>query len=206
MKYEDAKISQRLIDYIIDSFCLGLISILIIIFIPAFYQNTNAILEFYKDSFTMDIEPTTEVLISCLICIGIVYAVYLPLYALYFIIVPKVWKKQTLGRFILHISVVTKDEQPVKITNLLARELVGAILLQLFSGGIFLLLVYGYLCMTSGRSLADMAGGTRLIDLRQLKPDFVEKENSSRNDDDYVDATFTEVKEDHNDDIDYKVF
>ncbi|MDE7263298.1 MAG: RDD family protein [Anaeroplasmataceae bacterium] len=205
MKYADAKISQRLIAYILDTLCVGIVAILLICLIPAFNQHVNHIVEFYEERFFENIEPTSDIFLSFLICLGIAYAVHIPLYTIYFVLLPSFWKKQTLGRFLMGVQVVTKAETKAKITNLLARELVGAILLNLLSGGMLLLLIYWYLCMSTGRSLADMAGGTRLIDSKRMNSDYVENDKKTTFDGDYVDATFTEVKE-NKDDIDYKVF
>lgn len=216
MKYLNARSSQRFLAFLIDYFLIGLIVSLIISFIPAYKESSEVIMNYYKSFMEGTISDNLDELMQILKHAGIVLGLRLlleiPLYILYLVILPYFWDKQTIGRWAMHLKVIAKDESKAKPSNLLLRELVGGlVLLNLLSSSIVIPVLFWYFSSTTGRSLADMIGGTRLIDDRFINQDFFQDEQSVSEERDFVDASFKEVEEEapeepNEEDTEYKVF
>ncbi|MDE6656577.1 MAG: RDD family protein, partial [Anaeroplasmataceae bacterium] len=180
----------------------------------AYTHAMEAVMNFYKSylsgNISTDFEELRNVMKSAGTMLGIKILFDLPIYTLYLVVLPYFWEKQTLGRCIMHLKVISKDESKAKPVNLILRELVGGLLLlNLLSSSIIIPILYWYFSASTGRSLADMIGGTRLIDDRYINQDYLYKEEDSYEDREYVDASFTEVSEKEepaDEDTDYKVF
>ncbi|MBD5390812.1 RDD family protein [bacterium] len=216
MKYMNARSGQRFLAYLVDVTLIGMVVNIIVSFIPAYTQNINLAAEYYEallegNIITPDYQMLASILKGAVIALGIMLAIEIPFHILYFIVLPYFWEKQTIGRLLMHVKVVTKSEEKPKISHLILREFVGGfIILRIFSVSVILPLVYWYLCSSTGRSLSDTIGGTRLVDTRFINVDFLHKEKEEM-EKDYVDATFKDVTEENQnsseeDEIDYKVF
>lgn len=203
MIYMDVKSSQRFIAYFIDILIISIISSIILKLIP-FYNQCSAILtDYYNDIlFSNNVVLESELIALMkyyLVITGIQYAVLLPLYILYFVVLPLFWDKQTIGRMVMHINVVNMAEEKPSVGSLLLREIVGGfIILRLLSGSIIILVLYWYFSSTRGRTISDMIAKTRLVDTRFINPD-ADKEKS-----DFIDAEYQEAND--NNDTEYKVF
>lgn len=217
MKYMNARAMQRFLAYLVDVMLISLLVNLIVNFIPAYTHNVNIASEYYAallegNVVSTDVQELMTILKGLFISMAIMVAIEIPFYILYLVVLPFFWEKQTLGRWLMHVKVVSKTEEKAKISNLLLRELVGGFLiLRLFSASFFLPVIYLYLCMTTGRTLSDMIGGTRLIDTRFINAEFLHEENEPKEEKDYVDATFRDVTDEPKensteDETDYKVF
>lgn len=217
MKYMNAGAMQRFLAYLVDFTLISIFVNFIVNFIPTYTQNVNFASEYYAallkgDVIGTDVQELTTFFKSLLISLAIMLAIEIPFHILYLVVLPYFWEKQTLGRWLMHVKVVTKTEEKVKISNLLLRELVGGfVILRLFSASFILPVIYLYLCLTTGRTLSDMIGGTRLIDTRFINAEFLHEENEPEEEKDYVDATFRDVTDESKDnptedDTDYKVF
>ncbi|MDE6407019.1 MAG: RDD family protein [Anaeroplasmataceae bacterium] len=212
MKYLNARSSQRFIAFLIDYFLISLFVSFILSLIPLYNQSADTVLEYYKSflegTVTDDFNELTNILKHAGIVLGLKLLLEIPVYILYLVVLPYFWDKQTLGRWAMHLRVVAKNEGKAKLSNLLLRELVGGLLLlNVFSSSIVIPVLFWYFSSATGRSLADMIGGTRLIDDRFINQDFLEDEEEK----DYVDASFTEIKEEPKEepaeeDTEYKVF
>ncbi|MDE6047815.1 MAG: RDD family protein [Anaeroplasmataceae bacterium] len=215
MKYLNARSSQRFIAYLIDYILISLLVSFVLCFIPVYNQSADAVRDYYKafleGTVPNDISELTNVLKHAGIVLGLKLLLEIPVYALYLVVLPYFWEKQTLGRWAMHLRVISKDESKAKLTNLLLREMVGGlILLNLLSSSIVIPILFWYFSSTTGRSLADMIGGTRLIDDRFINQDFL-GDDAIFEEKDYVDASFTEIKEEPKEepaeeDTEYKVF
>lgn len=194
MEYMNARSSQRFLTYIIDFFLIQIVVSFIVSFIPAYVDGMEYILEFYRSilqgELTENIEILTRVMKKAIKLLGIILSVQFPVYILYLVVLPHFWKNQTLGRMATHVRVISKDGKKAKVPQLMLRELVGGLLLLNLCSGFFIIpLLYWYFSSTTGRSLADMIGGTRLIDT-QSKLSVEKQEENTR---EYVDAYFKEV-------------
>lgn len=221
---------QRFLGYLID---IVLLSIIIRLCVNGFcnlvhfdtsnmtvlYENILVELEKYLDSVINSVAADTTALMNyideyiryALVNFGFNALFSLIFVVLYLIVLPKFWKGQTLGRFIMKTKVVNKDGTDVRFSRILVRELVGTWLLYLTFGGFSIYFATLILVLCDGRSLVDYIGKTKLISLLdsdEEQPKESPRENS-RNSDEYIDAKFTEVpKEDtsSNKDDEYTVF
>lgn len=221
---------QRFLGYLID---IVLLSIIIRLCVNGFcnlvhfdtsnmtvlYENILVELEKYLDSVINSVAADTTALMNyiyeyiryALVNFGFNALFSLIFVVLYLIVLPKFWKGQTLGRFIMKTKVVNKDGTDVRFSRILVRELVGTWLLYLTFGGFSIYFATLLLVLCDGRSLVDYIGKTKLISLLdsdEEQPKESPRENS-RNSDEYIDAKFTEVpKEDTSSDKDdeYTVF
>ncbi|MDE7384410.1 MAG: RDD family protein [Anaeroplasmataceae bacterium] len=215
MKYLNARSSQRFIAYLIDYILISLLVSFVLSLIPVYNQSADAVMNYYKafleGTMSDDLSELANVLKHAGIVLGLKLLLEIPVYALYLVVLPYFWEKQTLGRWAMHLRVISKNESKAKLTNLLLREMVGGlVLLNLLSSSIVIPILFWYFSSTTGRSLADMIGGTRLIDDRYINQDFLDEEPIFE-EKDYVDASFTEIKEEPKEepaeeDTEYKVF
>ena len=212
MKYINARTTQRFIAYLVDFILIQLVTSFILSLIPAYGDNMTLILDFYRDmmqgNITEDLEVLNAVMKGAAKVLGIMMLIQIPIYVLYLVVLPYFWQKQTLGRWMMHVKVVSLTEEKVKIPNLLLRELVGGYLfLNILSGFLVFPLLYWYFSATTGRSLSDMVGKTRLVDslvTRSFEEESAEKPFQN----DYIDAVVEEApaKESKDEDTEYKVF
>ena len=214
MKYLNARSSQRFIAFLIDYILITIVVSFFVSFIPAYNKSAAVIRDFYQlymdGDITGVINQAQNVMKHAGIALGIQLLFDIPIYTLYLVVLPYFWSKQTLGRWAMHLKVVSKDENKATPVNLILRELVGGLLLlKLLSSSVVIPILYWYFSATTGRSLADMIGGTRLIDTRYVNEDFMDEDQPSERE--YVDASFTEIpdepkEEPAEDDSEYKVF
>ena len=85
----------------------------------------------------------------------------------YFIVLPYVWKRQTLGRKITNTKLITHTgKKNIGISNILRREILGTWFLyyisSLFLSGV-IFIVTAIIYFVSGRTLIDLIGGTDLV-------------------------------------------
>lgn len=217
MKYLNARAMQRFLAYLVDVTLISMVVSFIVNFIPAYTNNLNLVAEYYAallegNIINPDYNELFTILKCALAAMGIMLAIEIPFYILYLVVLPYFWEKQTLGRWLMHVKVISKTEEKAKISNLILRELVGGfVVLRIFSASVFLPFIYWYLSVSTGRTLSDMIGGTRLVDTRFIRSDFLHPEDEFKEEKDYVDATFRDVTEEKNDssaeeDTEYKVF
>ncbi len=213
MKYINARTTQRFLAYLVDFMLIQILVSLILSLIPAYDVHMTALLDFYKDAMQgaipEDLEVLTEVMKSAIKVLGIMMLIQIPIYVLYLVVLPYFWEKQTLGRWMMHVKVVTIHEEKAQLTHLLLREMVGGyIFLNLLSGFLVFPLLYWYFSATSGRSLSDMMAKTRLVDSVYFSSEKEVHEEPQR---DYMDAVVEEAEETpyegtSEDDSEYKVF
>lgn len=226
MKHLNASGSSRFLAYMLDYAIINFVTEIILSYIiyPIAKIDINLLaqkMQIFTENMAvgvLDYELVNQILTLALIQIGFTTAVMIPLVVGYLCILPYFWEKQTIGRMAAHLKVVNfKDEGKVSFPKLLLREIVGGYLLTyvLCSSFMIPLIIVVYMSTTTGRSLADKVGGTRLINLR-----FVISEeghfdffSSHEQNSDYVDAKFTDVNEEvveeqpvnNNSDDDYMV-
>lgn len=229
MRYDRANKVERFLTYFIDFILLGVIVSAIVsgIFAVAGYDTkiTEDLLVRLTEELnriaTGDLDLTnfkniyTQYMERALFETFVNAITYLVLIVLYLIILPMVWKHQTLGRFIMKTKVVSKDGSEATKKVIIFRELFGSFLCYAFFGGVFIF-VSAILVLSKERSLADYIGGSELISVKFPPKEETTKEefsdvNSNESSDDYVDARFKEIDEDANndkfkiDDDDYKI-
>lgn len=219
MTYVNARSTQRFFAYFIDALLVGVIVNFLVRLIPSYTYSISIFQEYYKSylegNVIPDVEELSHVLKHLAKAYGIMMLFEIPLFILYFIVLPYFWEKQTLGRLLLHVKVVSMDGNKPKLTSLILREFVGGILiLRFFSSSVILPIIYWYMSATSGRTLSDVIGGTRLVEDRIIYTDRPEEPESFKDDRDYVDAVFRDVQEEPSEepkdskeeDTEYKVF
>jgi len=83
----------------------------------------------------------------------------------YYLVLPLVWKKQTVGRFLTRIAIIKEDGRPVDFQTLFLREVIGRMLGGLMSLGLSIF-VEGILIARTGRqAFSDRLASTRVIDI-----------------------------------------
>lgn len=176
--YEDAKIGTRLVVVFIDFLIMFILFLLIStvvskivmagVTIPQSVQtwidNGGSYEEFLK--LIQNDEEAMKYLSletsASFISLGVNFVVFL----LYTVVLPLVWKKQTLGRFLLHIKLVTEDGENPKFGTLFLREFVGNGIVNIFIVCCCLpLFINLILVLTKGKAIADYIANTKFIDL-----------------------------------------
>ena len=85
---------------------------------------------------------------------------------IYFVLIPLAWKRQTLGRWILKAKVVREDNKDVRTGNLMMREIIGNILVNLLTCFCGIVPIMNVIFIISkNRSISDMMAGTKIVDL-----------------------------------------
>lgn len=225
---------QRAITYIIDFFIIStvvtLLSQLIFLILPIdmrmmdfhyemileeFDNITNAILDESTYDYGAMFNHFGEYLKYAGISMLVNGLLYLIMVVGYLIILPIFWDKQTIGRLVTKVKVVSVDGNNPSTKQIILRELVGSWLLYLVIGGP-LIFISAVIALAKGRSIIDYIAKTNLVSLlEEVKPvesndnnnDYVEASfkdvNDNSSDDDYVEAKF--VDEDNNDSDDYRI-
>ncbi|MDE7106262.1 MAG: RDD family protein [Anaeroplasmataceae bacterium] len=220
MTYINARSTQRFFAYFIDALLLGVIVSFLVRLIPAYNNSMRIFQEYYKlyleeGNIIPDAEELSYIFKHLVKAYGIMMLFEIPICILYFIVLPYFWEKQTLGRLLLHVKVVSMDGNKPKLKSLILREFVGGILiLRILSTSIILPIIYWYMSATIGRTLSDLIGGTRLVEDKMIYTDHPEEPESFKDDKDYVDAVFRDVQEEptgepkdsKEEDTEYKVF
>lgn len=102
------------------------------------------------------------------------------IYILYFALLPYLWDKQTVGRLILKVKVVTdvNDEKPTFI-NFIVRDLIGTCLLSVLNVccGLHLILNIIFV-LTRNKTIGDMISGTHLVSTN-VKEETINDENNN---------------------------
>ena len=127
--------------------------------------------------------------------------------ALYFVVLPKYWGSQTVGRLAMKIKVVGKNDEALTWKNLILREIVGTFLLYIIINFPSIMIATLILTIYSQKSLVDYIGGTLLVSTiyKKEEPYF---ENKRVNDsDNVIDAEYKNIDStnDNNSD-DFKTF
>jgi uncharacterized RDD family membrane protein YckC len=110
----------------------------------------------------------------------------------YLVILPKFWKKQTVGRLISKTKVVMLDGSNPTTKAIIIREVVGSFLLYYCFGLIPLVISWVFLNKYQ-RSLADRISGTKLIFDAEVI--IISGDNDNQNSNDYIDAKFVDIEE-----------
>lgn len=215
MKHTDSSTMRRFGAYLLD---LIIMSVFISIFAAIIiFPNTKAddemlriLEEIANDPYLSDdamARFSSEFMAHTRTLILPILGLHLVVRTLYMCVLPYFWSKQTLGRLITNTRVVfIQEEAKVSFPRLLLRELLGGLIITEWISGmtiILLIAVIVYTCSTK-RSVADVVGGTRLINLGGEIPQdeksegyFRHFEDSVR--DDSIEAKFKPADEDFDD-------
>ena len=112
----------------------------------------------------------------------------------YFIVLPKLWKKQTVGRLVANTRVVMTDTNEPNLKALVLREFVGTFILY-FCVGLIAYIITWVFVNKENRSLVDKISGTILVHNVLVAEEAPKQENNQSYQDDYIDAKFKEVEE-----------
>lgn len=212
MKYHNAMSYQRFLAFIIDAIIVNIVASTILMFIPAYSQHSEVVVNGYAELMNMvdvNIDQLINLLKSAFIIIGLHVAVFVPLMLIYQVIVPMFWKKQTVGRMVAGVRVMklNSSEKP-GLGSLLVRELVGGYIFNTLLSSTFVLPLLNYMFSRNrGRSLADMISKTRLVDYKLAQMMGLEEEIVEENNNDFINAQYKEVhQEDEEVETDYQVF
>jgi uncharacterized RDD family membrane protein YckC len=83
----------------------------------------------------------------------------------YYLVLPLLWKRQTIGRFLTRIAIVKDDGTPVDFPTLFLREVIGRMLGGFMSLGLTLLVEAVLIKQSRRRSFADALSHTKVIDI-----------------------------------------
>jgi uncharacterized RDD family membrane protein YckC len=211
MKYHNAMSYQRFLAFIIDAIIINIVASTILMFIPAYSQHSEVVVNGYAELMNMvdvNIDQLINLLKSAFIIIGLHVTVFVPLMLIYQVIVPMFWKKQTVGRMVAGVRVMklNSSEKP-GLGSLLVRELVGGYVFNTLLSSTFVLPLLNYMFSRNrGRSLADMISKTRLVDYKLAQMMGLEEEIIEENNNDFINAQYKEVhQEDEEVETDYQV-
>lgn len=102
------------------------------------------------------------------------------LYALYFVVLPCFWDKQTVGRLLLKVKVVKLDDSACSWGQFLTRDIIGSYVLQILNVCCGLHLILNIIFVLSrNKTLGDMISGTHLVSTNQVESNIVEKSNTT---------------------------
>ena len=121
---QKAKTGKRILAFILDSVIASLIASFLCSFFddPAYLEQVAAIEEAYMNG-SLGLLDYTEALQALVDPnLGIKLIIELIVLAAYFIVLPIVWKNQTIGRLATKIKVVKEDNTPAKAVNFIIRE------------------------------------------------------------------------------------
>ena len=211
MKYHNAMSYQRFLAFIIDAIIVNIVASTILMFIPAYSQHSEVVVNGYAELMNMvdvNIDQLINLLKSAFIIIGLHVVVFVPLMLIYQVIVPMFWEKQTVGRMVAGVRVMklNSSEKP-GLGSLLVRELVGGYIFNTLLSSTFVLPLLNYMFSRNrGRSLADMISKTRLVDYKLAQMMGLEEEIIEENNNDFINAQYKEVhQEDEEVETDYQV-
>lgn len=203
MRANDARCGQRFLAYFIDTLIISTIGTIILHFLPVYGKYYTLYQEAYTDitdvifNFNaVDSQAFVNLMKYYLAVQGITYAVMLPLFFLYLVVLPYFWSCQTVGRLAAGVKVVClKDEPKVSFGRLCLRELVGTFIFYELISNVIVLIITCYLSASKGRSIVDYIGGTRLINLRMPKKEepINEEPQDLFSKKDYIDAEFKDA-------------
>ena len=201
---------QRFLAFIIDAIIVNIVASTILMFIPAYSQHSEVVVNGYTELMNMvdvNIDQLINLLKSAFIIIGLHVVVFVPLMLIYQVIVPMFWEKQTVGRMVAGVRVMklNSSEKP-GLGSLLVRELVGGYIFNTLLSSTFVLPLLNYMFSRNrGRSLADMISKTRLVDYKLAQMMGFEEEIIEENND-FINAEYKEVhQKDEDVETDYKV-
>ncbi len=205
MRANDAKCGQRFLAYLIDTLIISTIGTIILRFLPVYTKYSALYQKAYLDVYevmlsfdSVDTQAFVNLMKYFLVTQGITYAVLLPLFFLYLVVLPNFWSCQTVGRLAAGVKVVLlKDEQRASFGRLCLRELVGSFLFyEILSSSFITVIITWYLSASKGRSIVDYIGGTRLINLRMPKKEETIYEGEPQepfSKKDYIDAEYQDM-------------
>lgn len=141
---------------------------------------------------------------------GIEAAIAFVYCALYFVVLPKYWGSQTVGRLAMKIKVVGKNDEALTWRNLILREIVGTFLLYIILNpitGSSIMIATLILTIYSQKSLVDYVGGTQLVSTIYKKEEPYFEDKRANDSDNVIDAEYKDIDStnDNNSD-DYKTF
>ena len=83
----------------------------------------------------------------------------------YYLVLPLVWKKQTIGRFVTRIAIVKEDGMPVDFQTLFVREVIGRLLGGFMSLGLSIFVEGALIARSDRHSFSDHLARTRVVDI-----------------------------------------
>lgn len=194
-----AKGGQRLLACIIDIIIVGLLSSIIGSIAGVGITNSNAIMDCISP------ELTQEQMMECIENAGVIgkssiqSGIFLAIFLLYFVGLPLIWSKQTAGRAIFKIKVVTQENQKIGFGTLIVRELIGSYLIGYvllvcccIPGIINLVMMFG----KNQTTIHDNIAGTMMVSSTYIED---ENEDSMEHDFDSVESDFKYVDVDAED-------
>jgi len=180
-KFKNATIGKRLLAYIIDYFILGIIANLIFKIVNNSYADvikevTLIQTEAAQSSTAIDLADLINQYQNIPNYGSFVSAVNYSLLALlaiallYFILLPILWNKQTLGRAAMNIKLVTKFDEEAKLPSLLMRQVLGrfATFLSFILFGVGAIVQLILVLNTKPTTIEDSVAGTKMVDLSKL--------------------------------------
>lgn len=202
---KNANNSQRFLAYFVDFFIIDAIVSTIAAFIFTIMKFDTSVNDMILEKlmaeamkavetgyFTEYFNYYMEFMKYSLVEIGVQTACALVAFIGYLVILPKFWKKQTVGRLLSKTKVVMLDGSNPTTKAIIVRELVGSFLLYYCVGAIPLIICWVFLNKYQ-RSLADRISGTKLIfDVEVI---IISGNDNNQNFNDYIDAKFVDVEE-----------
>jgi uncharacterized RDD family membrane protein YckC len=142
---------HRYISFFIDLLVTGAVSFLV---------SYPAIITFFEALAIRNYNNISNLLFISLLCGAIVTI----LDSAYYLVLPLVWKYQTIGRFLTRIAIVKEDGEKVDFKTLFVREVICRMLAGFVSLGLSIL-ADGYLIGVQRSSFSDALAHTKVIDI-----------------------------------------
>lgn len=195
-RYKNAKIGKRFLAHIID---YGIFSIIAFIIYNSFIAKafSTTISEISRiqteaaQNTTINLNDTilqyqnVEGYTTFASVVNLFILGFIVVLLLYFVLLPKFWDKQTVGRAALNIKLVSKFDEEVTYSNLLMRQIVGRFIFVFASMCCFIGLIIEFVLMLRKNpiTIEDLVGGTKMVDLSLIKKEVntINNPNSSSN-------------------------
>lgn len=171
--YKSADIGKRFLAYLVDYFVIGFLCNLV------YYLFIDKQVNFLTEQFISEY-PNVEIsglsdffskvqqlpAYSYVLNLLLIYFLITIIITLvYFIVLPLVWEKQTIGRALSSTKLVNKDDKEVTLLKLLRRQVLGRfvfIVLASFLVGIVIEVVLAL--RDKSMTIEDYLGGTKLVE------------------------------------------
>lgn len=214
MKYRNVSCTHRFLAFLVDSLIVMGVANLILNFIPLYKEQNKIFLDSYWEflkNVDLDFSLIEALFKSMMISMGIHLLVVLPLMILYYVVLAYFWDKQTIGRLLVGVKVITyRGEAKPAFSRYLLREIVGGYLcMNVLGNGVILYIVTWILSANSGRSLVDYIGGTRLVYVDPIPvKSKAEPWTMDKEEDEFIETEFKDAasRQDKKEEEDYKVF
>lgn len=151
-----ARCRHRILAFIIDNLIVSLMCLLINI------RTMILVIGILKNEESPDM---VYLVFQLLITGGIIILIA----GFYYLFIPMIFRGQTLGKKVMEIKIVKEDGNDIDFTSLFLREMVGRIIIDLFSFGLAEIISFFVMLLSENhRTFYDSLANTMVIDIKDI--------------------------------------